>query len=206
MFSFGDGRYELYTTLENPNDDWWARFTYTFEVEGVEVETKEGFVLPGETKPLVAFAYESEVPFSSGRILIDDVSWQRVDRHMVGDYAVWETDRLNLSVSDAQFVTTEDVQETNGTSRFTIENQTAFSYYDVGLFIVLKRGNAVVGVNRTVLPSFDSGESLDVRVNWFGTLPDVTQVEVIPEIDLFDLSGYKALEGETPLDTRTRVF
>jgi hypothetical protein len=34
----------------------------------------------------------------------------------------------------------------------------------------------------------------------------VTQVEVRPVIHLLDVKAYKPLVGETPLDTRTRVF
>jgi hypothetical protein len=52
----------------------------------------------------------------------------------------------------------------------------------------------------------DSGEEIDVGVNWFGTLPSVSKVEVIPEINIFDIDTYKSLAGETTRDTRTRVL
>jgi hypothetical protein len=64
----------------------------------------------------------------------------------------------------------------------------------------------VVGVNRATLSELESGEATEVVLNWFGTLPSVSEVDVVVELNLFDLSIYKPLEGESTRDTRTRVF
>ena len=63
-----------------------------------------------------------------------------------------------------------------------------------------------MGVNRTTLSALESGDEIEVAVNWFGSLPSVSSVEVVPEINLFDLDAYKALQGESTRDTRTRVL
>ena len=114
---------------------------------------------------------------------------------------------MHFTITDAQFFQeTRFDGEVYGRSVFSLSNDTAFSYYDVGLFVLLKRGSAIVGVNKTTLSTLNSGEETDVTVNWFGTLPSVSQVEVIPELNIFDLGVYKPLMGETTRDTRTRVF
>lgn len=207
VISIGNSRYDLYTTLTNPNDDWWAEFEYSFTVGDESTDVQEGFVLPSEEKPIAELAVESTSPIQSASLKIENLRWHRIDHHAVPDYPTWSSDRLNFSISTSSFEKeTRFDGETFGRTTFTVENDTAFSYYDVGLFVLLLRGNSVVGVNRTSLSSLESGVEAEVTVNWFGTLPSVSQVQVIPELNIFDLEVYKPLQGETTRDTRTRVF
>ncbi|MBI4435529.1 hypothetical protein HY630_02565 [Candidatus Uhrbacteria bacterium] len=207
VISIGNSRYDLYTTLSNPNNDWWAEFTYTFTAGGEQTESRRGFILPSQEKPVTELAVESASPISSTSLMIEDVRWHRVDAHAIPDYVTWADDRLNFVVSASSFEKeTRFDGETFGRTAFTIENDTAYSYYDVGLFILLLRGSSVVGVNRTTLSALESGVETEVTVNWFGTLPSVSQVQIIPELNIFDLGVYKPLQGESTRDTRTRVF
>ena len=207
VLPIGDERFDLYATLSNPNNDWWAEFEYVFRAGGVEVAREGGFILPGERKPVVALAIASATPFATAEFSIESVDWHRVDHHLIPDYATWSQDRLGLLIENAQF--TKDVKldgKAFGRLSFRVTNSTAFSYYDPSFFLLLKRGSSVVGVSRTTLGELKNGESQMVNVNWFGTLPSVSEVEVIAEINIFDLDVYKSLEGETTVDTRTRVF
>lgn len=206
VFSIGNSRYDLYTVLRNPNEDWWAEFTYSFSLDGEHTALRNGFVLPGEEKPLVEIAIESDVPLAQSQALFEDIMWHRVDHHLIADYDTWSADRLRFEIADAQFVRENIDGEVIGRTTFELTNSTAYSYYDVGLFVLLKRGSSVVGVNRTTVSKVESGEEVDVTVNWFGTLPSVSEVEVVPELNIFDLGIYKPLQGETTRDTRTRVF
>lgn len=207
VISIGGGRYDLYTTLTNPNDDWWAEFTYSFTIGNESTDAQTGFILPTQEKPIVELALESASPIGSASLVIQDVRWHRVDHHAISDYSTWASDRLNFSISASSFEKeTRFDGETFGRTTFTVENGTAFSYYDVGLFVLLLRGSSVVGVSRTTLSALESGIDTRVTMNWFGTLPSVSQVQVIPELNIFDLEVYKPLQGESTRDTRTRIF
>ncbi|KKR04531.1 MAG: hypothetical protein UT30_C0006G0025 [Candidatus Uhrbacteria bacterium GW2011_GWF2_39_13] len=207
VFSTGGGRYDLYTTLQNPNTDWWAEFTYSFTTNNEQTDSRQGFILPGEEKPVVILGIESITPLVSPSFSLETVRWHRVDHHLIADYQTWAKDRLAIIALDAQFSQeTYTDGKTYGQTTFSLKNETAFSYYDLGLFVLLKRGSSVVGINRTTLSAIESGEKVNVTLNWFGTLPSVTQVEIIPELNVFDLDVYKSLSGETTRDTRTRVF
>lgn len=207
VISIGDNRYDLYTVLQNPNDDWWAEFEYAFELDDGQTQTRQGFILPMEEKPIVEFAVESGVPISSSALVIESVRWYRLDHHLISDYLTWSEDRLNITIENAQYEQeTRFDGEVYGRTTFMVRNDTAYSYYDVGLYILLQRGSSVVGVNRTTLSVLESGDETEVTVNWFGTLPSVSQVEVIPELNIFDVGVYKPLAGETTRDTRTRIF
>lgn len=204
--STGEGKYDFYTTLSNPNEDWWAEFTYQYRWAGGETEFENGFILPGEEKPIVIFAVESSAAPRGVDFVLSEIVWHRVDHHMTGGpYEAWAAERLNFAIENVAFGTTE-LDETLGRITFDVTNQTAYSYYEPVFYLVLRRGSSVVGVNRTTLSDLESGEQASVVVNWFGTVPTVSRVEVIPEIQVFDVDAYKPLEGETSVDTRTRVF
>jgi hypothetical protein len=207
VISIGNNRYDLYTTLQNPNDDWWAEFTYAFSKDDGATDVRTGFILPSEEKPMAELAVDSLSPIQSTSLVIEDVRWHRVDHHAVPDYPTWASDRLHFVVSTSSFEKeTRFDGQTFGRTSFTMENDTAYSYYDVGVFVLLLRGSSVVGVNRTTLTSLESGVESMVTVNWFGTLPSVSEVQIIPELNIFDLEVYKPLQGESTRDTRTRVF
>jgi hypothetical protein len=209
-FSLGEGKYDFYATLANPNEEWWADFTYSFtgsaEEEEEEPERVTGFILPGEEKPLVALGVELEGAPRGANLVVTDLAWHRVDRHLVGDYAEWYRDRFNLLIEDAAWNLDTEKTPPTGSVGFSVTNDSPFSYYDPVFYTLLKRGSRVVGVNRTRLSDLNSYETRMVDLSWFGAIPDVSQVEVIPEINIFDVGVYKPLEGETTQDTRTRVF
>ena len=203
----GRNSYDFYTILTNPNDDWWAEFTYSFSSSLGKTSVERGFILPGEEKPVSIFSIESTTPITQATLEIVDIQWKRVDRHAIPDYQNWAEDRLSLEISDIVFEKDFQIDtESIGRTSFTVQNNSAYSYYEPRFYILLKRGAHVVGLNRTVLGSLDSGESQEVIMNWFGTIPSVNKVEVIPEVNIFDLNVYKPLIGESTIDTRTRVF
>ncbi len=207
VISTGSGRYDIYASIENPNADWWAEFTYVFGSDFGNGVTQRGFILPGEAKPLMELAREEDVPISSVEVELTDVLWHRVDHHVVGDYQLWADARLDLRIEDAEFTKqTNFDDEIFGRTTFTVVNDSAYSYFDPVMYVILKKSSSVVGIHRTTFKELNSGQRQEVVLNWFGTLPSAGTVEVIPELQLFDLSTYKALEGESTRDTRTRVF
>ena len=207
VFSIGDGRYDMYAEVTNENTDWWAEFSYYFITDEGDTEVNEGFILPSESKPVVELAMDADLPISDAELVLASISWHRIDHHSIKDYPTWSSDRLNIEIDGAAFTKETGFEdEVYGRTAFTISNDTAYSYYDAKFFILLYRGSSVAGVNRTTLSELNSGDEIDVGVNWFGTLPSVSKVEVVPEINIFDIDTYKPLDGETTRDTRTRVL
>jgi hypothetical protein len=201
-----EGKYDLYAVVRNPNGDWWAEFDYAFSSSVSVTATAKGFLLPGSEKPLASYGLEASATPRNVTLDITNIVWHRVDKHLTGDYDAWIADRLNFLIEDAAFERLDLDGKTIGRITFTVENDSAFSYYEPAFTIVLTRGPQVVGVTSTTLSKLDAGESAEVVVNWFGTVPAVNKVEVLPDINPFDISVYKQLEGETTEDTRTRVL
>ena len=196
VFPLGDGRYDFASSLRNPNTDWYATFDYFFSVQGEDSEKQKGFILPGEEKPLVFSAYVSEERPARVEVFLKNIVWRRVDAHQIADYQKWQDERLHFSFEDIRFST--DVMigtKTIGQLAFRVKNETAFNYWEPEFLLLLIRGNTLAGISSTTLREFMAGEEREVQVNWFGTLPAVSKIEIIPSLFLFDPTVYMPLEA-----------
>ncbi len=203
IFSIGSGRYDFYTTITNQNQNWWATFDYRFVTDSGEPESYQGFILPGEEKPIVQLAFDSEDPITDAQLVVENLKWIRLDKHDIKDYESWYANRMDVEISGQAFTKEEGFDgKIVGRSSFSAKNNTGFSYYDPKFYILLKRGSAVVGVNRTTISSFDASKTVDIDVNWFGVLPSSNKVEIIPEIHLLDPSAYKDPDQAPSFDRR----
>ncbi len=200
-----EGKYDLYATITNPNRDWWAEYTYVFESTAGATAEAKGYVLPNSDKSLAAYAVASATPPRSLSLALSGVAWHHIDHHETGEPSDWIANRVGFEVTNAAFASIEIDKKPVGRISFTVRNTTAYGYYDPTLTILLMRGPTIVGVTGTTLSSIDAGESQDVTVNWFGPIPSANKVQVIAEVNPFDMASYKALAGETTGDTRTRV-
>ncbi len=206
VLSSGNGLYDFYSVATNSNADWWAEVTYRFTWGIEETEPRTTVVLPASETPLVVLGKEFAAAPRSVTLEIDRIQWYRVDHHLtLAPYEEWALERLRFEIKDAVFGPS-DTDPKIGRVTFTINNRSAYSYYSPTFLIRLLRGTTVVGVNRVTLDHLEAGETQDVSVAWFGTLPSASRVEILPEINPFDPDAYQALAGETSADTRTRVF
>lgn len=204
--SSGNGLYDFYGVVTNPNKDWWAEVTYRFTWGTEETVARTVAVLPDADTPLVVLGEELASAPRSVSLVLDQVTWHRVDHHLTfAPYEDWILGRVRFEVKDPTFGPSETDPKI-GRVLFTLTNRSAYSYYSPTFLIRLLRGTTVVGINRVTLEHIEAGETTDVSVTWFGTLPSATRVEVLPEINPFDEAAYQSLTGETSTDTRTRVF
>jgi len=203
VLSLGDGRYDFYAEVVNPNDRWWAEVDYIFTSGNVTGEGT-GFVLPSDRAPLVIFSVSSSIPLTSAMIQLKQVTWHRLDAHTVPVYEVWKQDRFRLAITDISFDPSFELSGKKiGRMTFTLTNEGPYGFYEVPLYFLLSRGGNVVGVNRTEVSTLDVGETKQMTVNWFGAVPSVSTYEVIPQINLFDPEVYQELEGKQSIDART---
>lgn len=203
-FPSANNKYDFYTQIENPNEDWWAEFEYQFVFEGGSTGIKQGFILPQSKKPIVELAFVNDAGLQNAQFQFESISWHRIDHHLVPDYVTWSQDRLDLEIQNPTIMQDPTIDK-NGLFRttFTVHNNTAFNYYNPTFYLLLKRGATVVGVNKTQLQTLVAGETQEVVVNWFGTTLSASQVDVVPDLNLFDTRLYKSLEGSETIDTRT---
>ncbi len=205
LFSIGDSRYDFYAMLSNENLDWWVEFDYSFSYEDKETPKQHVVFLPNERKPIASLAISSTVSVRSTELLITNVLWHRVDHHLIGDYETWFSKRSAIEFSNTSFQKETSDTKTVGLTNFTVHNKTAYSYFNPTFYVLLKQGSSVVGVSRVTLASLESLEQKEVSLKWFGTLPAVTTIEVMTDINLFNPKVYKQEKGVFGDDVRTRI-
>ncbi len=196
IFAIDDDRYDFYTTVENENEDYWAEFDYYFSYGSSVTETKHGFVYPVEEKPLVYLAWESDSRPSSAQVILENIQWHMIDGHTIPDFVTYREDMIDFDITDADFESSIGYDTTIGRSTFTVENDSAFAYWEPLFYVILHRGESVAGVTTTVAPQFAPGDKDTIEQNWYGTLPAITDVEIIPEVELLDDSVFMPLTGE----------
>lgn len=191
ILSGGKEKYDLAAKIMNPNSGWRVEFNYNFVVDGQELDPQKGFLLPGEEKFLLKLSFDSKTKPRRAEVEISDLGWKRIDLREIPDYTIWQNERLNFVFEDVKF-SPAVIRDTIAISRasFNAKNLTAYGFWNVGLYITLYRGSSLAGITYVTLQEFASGQVRPVEVSWFESLPSVTQVKIIPEVNLFDERVY----------------
>jgi hypothetical protein len=193
VFEGTDGRYDMVVPIENPNEDWYAEFTYRFNFSGEQTPLRSGYALPHVPAYLAEYGYAPEK--AGGRtaaLTVDSIRWMRVDPDVVGaSYADWLDERSSFSIEDIAYRSDVKVGNKNvGRTSFVFKNPTAFGYWSIGLHILLFRGGSPVAATYVTLRDVKPGESRNVDVDWFDNITSVTETQITPDVNYFDDSVY----------------
>jgi hypothetical protein len=192
VLSGGVGKIDILTPIENRNDAFWAEIEYRYLIGGTEQPLRTSFVLPGQTK------YLSELGASSGsgasvELRIEKRLWHRVDLQDTANAAEFAETRLNIRAENPVYVPSDPLATSPVSSaKFTLVNGSAFGYYDVNLLVLLYRGDAIVGANQARVETLAAGEKKQMELFWFQLLPQVTKVEIVPDINIYDPYVYRS--------------
>ena len=189
----GSGSYDIFTTIINPNTDWWMEIEWHFSAGDISMsETRRTTILPNGTQSLVQLGFKSEAQPVGVDLVIDNMFWRRLDKHRVRpDYQTWAGERLNFQIDDVGFKPpAADDRLSVSRATFNVVNLTGYSYWRIGFFVTLWGRSKIVGVNYVTVSELIAGETRPVDASWFTSLPLVTRVEVTPDIDIFDEAIY----------------
>lgn len=219
VFNLGDGRYDFLSLMENPNESWVAEVQYHFVHDGGETEKTGAVIGPGVEMPLAELGVQVESGVSGAELVIDALKWHRPDiaridpaNRSVGVAAFFE-DRSQFLVTSAQHgrMVPQAQAEPGAPAALapaspaietvaTITNQSAYGFWDAEFYVIVEQAGAPVGVNVVTLKGFESGESREIRVRWFGSAPTAGEVRIIPAVNVFDKSVYMPLSGATDIE------
>lgn len=184
------GKVDILAPVENPNERFWAEIEYRYVIGGVEQPSLETFVLPGQTKYLAHLGAPSD---GAVELKVERRLWHRAGLFGADSLqSVYDT-RLDIRAENPVFVPADPLATTPvSRADFTLANRTAFGYYDIDLLVLLYRGDAVVGVNALRADRLAAGERRAMQIFWYQALPQVTRVEVVPDINIYDAGVYRA--------------
>jgi hypothetical protein len=187
-----DGKFDVIAQVINPNDNFVARNVQFELVSGANIiESKTITVYPGETRYVMFFLAESAQ--GGAQIRIGNIDWLRFER-----FADFADPRLRFAVTDIRFQTPIESRNTGqvpaSTLSFSITNNSAFSYWEVGMIMILQSGGRPVAANYLTLDQLKSGEKREVVMRWYESLPSITQYTIVPVVDLINPQAYMPVE------------
>lgn len=183
----GDNNYDFVAQVTNPNESRGiAELTYQFVSGNFYSPTDTISFLPNQTVYLMSLANESKTRLAEPSLKIINLRWQGIH------------ERISLEDNPIK-ITDQEFGETAEGSRFrvgfTAANVSLDNYWEVDFQAVLFAGAKIVGVNRITLERFVSGDSRPVELSWFERLPRVSQIEIVPVVDVYDKNNYFTVAG-----------
>ncbi len=186
---------DILAQVQNPNDDYWARFTYYFLNNNEKIGERKGFILPGETKQLLVLGQDISTSFGGIKLAIKDIEWGRINPHEFGVWEKFKEDHLDFKFSNIVFSPSTGSLLTEKTPlnilSFHVENNTSFNYWNVPLIISLYNYKDLVSVISYQLNDFESNSSFDTSFTLPGNFRKITNIEIVPDLDISRDDLYK---------------
>ncbi|HOZ36363.1 MAG TPA: hypothetical protein PLR18_00845 [bacterium] len=188
ILSAGPDKNNLLVMAANDNNEWAVKeLTYTFNVNGQDLETIKAIIPPQSERYLAYF----NAPIGSNvNLKIINIEWMRIRDYTLISY------KNSLKTSQAQF-TAVNSNIISGVASFNLNNYTPYSFWEVGLTVVLfDQIDEPIAVNYLAINKLKSREERRVEVNYSEPIyRTVSRVGVYPEVNWFDPSAIMQIEG-----------
>lgn len=189
IFSGGVNKYDIVSEVTNLNKWFVASFSYSYIIGNQKTEPQSAVVLPGQTT-LIANLGLTNAP-NNATLQIEGLTWKRLSNHVVVDPKALQTDRLNFTVDNFNFIGAYgqgDLKVNRMT--FNLVNASAFSYRLPKFYVGLYSGGGLIGVMPLQFDSFVSQETKAVDLRNFVNNAQVGSVQIFPRINVYDQSVY----------------
>lgn len=189
-----EGKYDFVAKLKNPNSDFTARQVLVQLLAGGQVVAeKTTFVYPNEEKYVGIFGQQI-AGGGNPVIKIARIDWFRVNK-----FEELSQPKLRFEISEIEFKSARDSGVRGdlpvSTLDFKIKNDTAYNYWRVGVYMVLFGADRIVGANYMALDQFLAGETRELQMRWYESLPSVTRVEILPEVDILNPDSFMPVQS-----------
>lgn len=176
----GLSQYDFVVEVENPNPEWAIiSLKYKFSWPGGESQPQQTFILPEQTKHLLALGQEVKTRPQNIQCEFLEINWRRVKQPFLEKLA-----GLDISCENVKFIPASTIYPAR--VQFEAVNKTVYSFWQISFNIILLQGQTIVGVNSIPLEQFLSGQTRLVTATWTEKLARVTKVVVEPEVNLLD--------------------
>jgi hypothetical protein len=188
-----EGRYDFIAEIRNPNPNFVAsRVLFQLISGGQMIAETTTFIFPNEEKYVAIFG--QEVARGESPVLkIAEVDWWRY--HQFEELA---QPRLKFEPSEIEFKSARESGIRGdlpvSTLDFKLTNNSAYSYWQVGVYMVLLSRQKAVGANYISLDQFLAGETREIEMRWYESLPAVNQIEILPEVNILKTRSYMPVE------------
>ncbi len=183
----GHGLYDLLAEVRNPNPTWAVQsLSYTFSV-GTESVTGQNFFLPLEDKYLVSLGVKLAVVPEQVSLSLSTVAWQRLR-----DLSSFSAPAFSVSNQHLDQLPPPSPGAAAPTRlRFDLTNDSALSFWQVAVTVVLAAGANPQAVGRQLISDVASGGTYPVELVWPNGAPPSNHLVVKTEVNVLDPSVIK---------------
>lgn len=196
------GKYDFFAEAGNKNLNYKVELTYQFLYNGGTSEVQTALIMPNSDMALTVLGTPLSFSPQGAQLQILNTNWTRIDPHQIPDADAFVKERINFKIENFNFSPAYDSSGAlTNTIAFDITNGSNYGYWQPSFFVVYKNGGGVVGVKKITINTFQSGEKRNVELKSLTEGILVTDVEVIPAIDLFDHEVYIPVGVKFPTST-----
>ncbi len=182
------GKYDILARIFNPNNDVGAAsFKYSLllrDAGGAELGrvTSTGFILPQETKTLLAFNLESDKSPAKAVIELSDFQWQRLQEYRA---------KPELNIYAKRYLERPD-PSVFGAAVGTLINESIYDFRSIQIKVILRDAAGLpLAVNQSEMQTVMVGRERDIRVVFPTAFSGVvSQVELEAETNLYDTENF----------------
>lgn len=190
LYQSGVNKYDAVAEVANPSGRFVVWFDYYFDFGSFQTPRIRGFILPGETRPIVYSGVE-EGGGGNPSVVLDNINWQRISNHEISDVAAWKAERLNFVVSDFDISRAGTGDGANAhIISFNLANSSPFGYKEPFFYVELLEGDTPVAILPLHLENFKSLETRPIDLRSFVSSLSASDVRLYPVIDILDKSVY----------------
>ena len=189
------GKYDALVKITNPNSQFGvANFDYSFNLlddsgKIIAQSGGTGFILPAETKYILAFNLAPETKPASLDFKISSFKWNKFTEYKGPDIAIIAKE-FNLTSGGE-----------SGFAKLTakMRNQSGYDFREITVKAVIRNGNGdPIAVNQTSFNDVRVNEEREINFNWnapFEIDPVSAKIEIEPEVNIFDNDNFMKQHG-----------
>jgi len=189
------GKYDALVRITNPNSQLGAaRFDYSFNfLDGsgriVAKSIGTNFILPGQTKYILAFNLSPEAIPESLDFEISSFEWSKFSEYQEPDIAIYSREFNLASGGETGFAKLQA----------KMRNQSGYDFRQITDKAVIRNGKGdPVAINQTGFNDVRMNEEREINFNWSSTFqidPVSARIEIEPEVNVFESDNYMKQHG-----------
>ncbi len=192
VFQGSKDRYDFVAVATNPNENFLATVRFKYTYTGGETAPFEQTILPGQEQFLLALGQELTFSPRSVSLVVEDIGFVRADPHVYKNPVGYTTDRLNFSLFSVS--STPATQDIPTRVEFTVENKTAYDFWEPTMVVEMLENGIRQGVYRVRFEQFRSGEMRRAEVRPL-FVNSVDSIRLFPDINVFDQTVFMPIDG-----------
>ncbi|PLX20992.1 hypothetical protein C0584_04380 [Candidatus Parcubacteria bacterium] len=182
-----NGTYDIVIKIKNINSRYYSRFSYFILFNNEKLGPFNDFILPEEEKYLMLLDQKLSRRPSSVSLEVEH-SWTKLDGHKIKEWAEYRDNYIDFIVDNKVFSNPKESnlsEKLNLSSvKFDLTNNSAYSYYELSLDILLYSRGRLASVNQYPIERIESGETRGIDITWPGKVNRADNIEVVPNIDI----------------------